>query len=151
MNNFSFWQRWLFVFSLVVIVFGMGMALLNRTPLFGVFDRQVDPVFWGANLPPSGVNEFQGWVYGVLGATMAGWGVLLAFVVQASFRKRERWAWNAVILSLALWYLTDTFLSLRSGVAFNAVFNTAILVLAALPLFFTRREFLSANSLELEK
>jgi hypothetical protein len=145
MKRFLFWQRWLFIFSLIVIIFGLGMALLNRTPFFAVFDSQVNPVFWGSNPLPTGVNEFLGWVYGVLGATMAGWGVFLAFVARFPFRNRERWAWNALLMGLSLWYLTDTGLSLYFGVVFNAIFNTAIFILAMLPLFFTRQEFLSSD------
>lgn len=141
MKNFSFWQRWLFVFSLVVVVFGLGMTLLNRTPLFAVIDSQVNPVFWGTNPLPAGVNEFQGFVYGVLGATMAGWGVFLAFIIHYPFQVRERWAWNAFAFGLSLWYVTDTSISLYFGVVFNAIFNTVIFILAVLPLFFTYREF----------
>ena len=143
MKRFLFWQRWLFVFSLIVIVFGLGMALLNRTPLFTIFDSQVNPAFWRNDPLPMGVNEFLGWAYGLLGATMAGWGVFLAFVAHFPFRNRERWAWNALLLGLLLWYLTDTSISLYFGVVFNAIFNTVIFILAALPLFFTRQEFLS--------
>ena len=145
MKGFCFWQRWLFVFSLIVVVFGLGMALLNRTPLFAVFDSQVNPVFWGANPLPIGVSSFQGWAYGVLGATMAGWGVFLALIARYPFRNRERWAWDALLMGLSLWYLTDTGLSLYFGVVFNAIFNTAIFVLAMLPLLFTRQEFLSSD------
>ena len=141
MKQFPFWQRWLFVFSLIVIVFGLGMALLNRTLLFAIFDSQVNPVFWGANPLPPGANEFLGWSYGVLGATMAGWGVFLAFIVRYPFQARERWAWSALTLGLSLWYLIDTSISLFFGVAFNAIFNTVIFILAALPLLFTRQEF----------
>jgi hypothetical protein len=149
MKSFSFWQRWLFIFSLIVVIFGLGMALLNRTPLFAIFDSQVNPVFWRTGLLPTGVDPFQGWIYGVLGATMAGWGVFLAFMARYPFRNRERWAWNALLMGLSLWYLTDTAISFYFGVVFNAIFNTVIFILAILPLFFTRREFLQP-SLETE-
>jgi hypothetical protein len=142
MKQFPFWQRWLFVFSLIVIVFGLGMALLNRTPLFAVFDSQVNLAFWETPPLPIGVSLFQGWIYGVLGATMAGWGVFLAFIVRYPFQARERWAWSALTVGLSLWYLTDTAISLYFGVAFNAIFNTVIFILTTLPLFFTRQEFL---------
>jgi hypothetical protein len=142
LKRFLFWQRWLFIFSLVVIIFGLVMALLNRTSLFTIFDYQINPVFWGSDPLPSGVNEFQSWIYGVLGATMAGWGVILAFIIRKPFRARERWAWNAFALGISLWYAIDTSFSLYFGVVFNAVFNTAIFILAALPLVSTRRQFL---------
>jgi hypothetical protein len=141
MKQFLFWQRWLFVFSLIVVLFGLGMALLNRTSLFAIFDSQVNPAFWRANLLPAGVSSFQGWSYGVLGATMAGWGVFLAFIVRYPFQNRERWSWNALLIGLSLWYVTDTAISLHFDVVFNALFNTVIFILAALPLFFTRQEF----------
>ena len=34
MNRFSFWHRWLFVVSIIVVVFGIALALLDSTPLF---------------------------------------------------------------------------------------------------------------------
>ena len=141
MKAFFFWQRWLFLFSLIVIIFGIGMALLNRTPLFDVFDAQVNPVFWGANPLPAGVEHFQGWVYGVLGTTVAGWGVFLAYIARYPFQNRERWAWNALLLGLSLWYVTDTVISFYFGVVFNAIFNSGIFILALMPLLFTHREF----------
>ena len=141
MKSFSFWQRWLFIFSLIVVVFGMGMALFNRTPLFAVFDSQVNPAFWGVNSLPDGIDQYQGWIYGVLGATMAGWGVFLAYITRYPFRNRERWAWNALLTGLSFWYVIDTAISLYFGVVFNAIFNTVVFILALLPLLFTRREF----------
>ncbi len=141
MNSFTFWQRWLSIFGLIIIAFGLGMAVLNSTPLFDLLNRQVDPVFWGTQPLPREALAFRGWIYGVLGATMAGWGVFIAFLAQSPFRRRERWAWNCTALGILVWYLPDTAISLASGVIFNAMINTGLLALVALPLFFTRREF----------
>jgi hypothetical protein len=142
MNSFTFWQRWLFILSLLIIAFGLGMAVLNSSPLFDLLNRQVDPVFWGTQPLPQEALAFRGWTYGVLGATMAGWGVFIAFLAQGPFRRRERWAWNCTALGILVWYLPDTAISLTSGVTFNAALNTGLLALVALPLLFTREEFL---------
>jgi hypothetical protein len=141
MRPFTFWQRWLLVLSVVIVAFGLGMAVLNGTPLFDLLNHQVDPVFWDNQPLPAEALAFRGWAYGVLGATMAGWGVFFVFLTQVPFRRKERWAWNCLALGLLVWYVPDTILSLASGVTFNAVFNTVLLVLVALPLFFTRKEF----------
>ena len=143
MKSFQFWQRWLFVFSLIITIFGLGVALFSRTPLFVVVDSLINPNFWKANPLPIGVYEFQGWIYGVLGATMAGWGVFLAFIARHPFQARERWAWNAILFGLSLWFVTDTSISLYFGVAANAIGNIGFFLLGILPLIFTRREFLS--------
>jgi hypothetical protein len=141
MKNFRFWQRWLSLISWIVLIFGVGMALLNRTPLFALFDSQVNPAFWDYNPLPVGVDDFQGWIYGIFGATMAGWGVFLVYMARYPFQMRERWAWNCILQGLLLWYLLDTGISVYFGVVFNAIFNTVILILLLLPLFFTRKEF----------
>lgn len=141
MNTFRFWQRWLSIFSWAVVIFGVGMALLNRTPLFALFDAQVNPAFWSQNPVPIGVDEFQGWIYGIFGAAMAGWGVFLVFLTRYPFQHKQRWSWMCFLLGLLLWYILDTGISLYFGVVFNAIFNTAIMALAVIPLAFTWKEF----------
>ena len=141
MNNFQFWQRWLLVVSVVIVVFGLMMAFFNGTVLFQIFDRLINPVFWSAGELPEGVNEFQRFVYGVLGATMAGWGIFITFMAQYPFKSKERWAWNCIALGLGVWYVADTGISLYHGVSFNALFNTVLMIVVVPPLVFTRKEF----------
>jgi hypothetical protein len=142
MNSFTFWQKWLYVVGLVLVLFGLALAFFNQTAVFDfLFNHQIDPVFWGGQPIGSDAALFQRWAYGVLGATVAGWGIFLAFIAQYPFRRKERWAWTCVAVGLGSWYLVDTGLSLRAGVWFNALFNGALLILACLPLAFTWKEF----------
>ena len=143
MPSFSFWQRWLFVVGMVIAAFGIGMALFSGTLLFDLFNRQIDPVFWGANAVGDVTRQFQQWIYGVWGATIAGWGISVAFIARVPFRRKERWSWNCLVFGLLTWFVLDTFLSAFHGVYFNVAFNIALLILAMLPLVFTRRDFAS--------
>jgi hypothetical protein len=138
-NNFSFWQKWLFVVGLLITVFGIMMAFFNGTPLFALFNSQVDPAFWGTEGIIDNARRFQQWIYGVLGATVAGWGVFLAFIAHYPFKNREKWAWNCLVAGLLLWYLVDTAISLNFRVYFNAVFNTLLVILVMLPVIFTTK------------
>ena len=61
MERFLFWQRWLFVVSLLITLFGVVMALLNGTGLFDLFNRQIDPVFWGTQDIADEAKNFQRW------------------------------------------------------------------------------------------
>ncbi len=140
-TNFTFWQRWLFLLGIVVAAFGIGMALLNGTAVFDLLDKQINPVFWDQEPLPEPAEAFQGFIYGVLGATMAGWGVFIAFIAHHPFRKRERWAWNCLLAGMLLWYVVDTLISINAQVYFNAAFNTILLVLVGLPLVFSRKHF----------
>jgi hypothetical protein len=73
-------------------------------------------------------------VHAVLGAVMFGWGVLFLFLARGPLRQGSRDAWRMFVVSLVAWYLPDTAFSLVSGFWQNAVLNTAIAVLFALPL-----------------
>ena len=141
MRRFSLWQRWLFVVGLIMSAFGVLLALFNATPLFALFDRQINPVFWGTVDIPGEARDFQKWVYGVLGATLAGWGVFLAFIAHYPFKRREKWAWNCILAGLLVWFVIDTAISLNFKVYFNAAFNTVLFVAVVLPLWFSRKHF----------
>jgi hypothetical protein len=137
-DHFRLWYRWLLIVSILLIFFGVFMAIFNSTPLFDLFNTQIDPVFWGEEPLPTSVASFQAWVYGVLGATVAGWGICMAFIVYHPYRRRERWAWWALTTGIVIWDLIDTTISLSYGVVFNAGFNTLLLLLAGVPLLATR-------------
>jgi hypothetical protein len=47
MSNFRFWQRWMVAVGIAIVVFGILMAVLSGSPLFDLFNRQIDPAFWG--------------------------------------------------------------------------------------------------------
>ena len=141
MRGFSFWQKWLFVVSLIICCFGLLMAFWGGAVLFQVFNDQVDKVFWGSAQVPNQAANFRQWIYGVLGATMAGWGVFLAFIVQYPFKRKEKWAWNCLLSGLGIWFVVDTFISIYHTVYFNAFFNIVLMIALIVPLIFTRIHF----------
>ena len=141
MDRFTFWRKWLLVVSVLLAIFGLAMAVLSGTLLFDIFDDQVNSVFWGDAPPGDNVELFQQWIYGVLGATVAGWGIFLAFLTQNAFAKKERWAWLCMAVGLGVWFIVDTVISLYLRVYFNAFFNTVLFVIAGLPVMATWRHF----------
>ena len=141
MNHFTFWQKWLFIVSLGITAFGLFMALFNQTPLFETFTRQIDRAFWGSVSFPADITSFQSWLYGVWGATIAGWGIFLTFIAYFPFKQRERWAWNCLVVGLGAWFVLDTGLSWQYGVSFNVVFNIVVALALGLPLVFSRKAF----------
>jgi hypothetical protein len=142
MMSFAFWTKWLLGIAVLLVLFGLALAVFNQSFLFeSLFNSNIDRVFWGAAVIPQVSLDFQRWVYAVLGATVAGWGAFLVFLAYYPFRRKELWAWNCILVGMLVWYLPDTIFSMQFGVAFNAVFNTILLILVLLPLAFTRREF----------
>ena len=133
------WRHWLIGVGVALTAFGVVMALASGTPLFEPLNRLIDPAFWEAGPPNPGSTGFEAWAFGVWGATIAGWGVVVTFVAREAFGWPERWAWWAVALGTGLWFVLDTGVSLAHGVGFNVAVNLVVLVLLAVPLIGTRR------------
>ncbi len=141
MISFSFWQRWLLAIGIIITLFGVAMAILSGTPLFDLFNRQVNPAFWSTNPVGDAAIQFQQWLYGVWGATIAGWGIFVTYLARYPFNKKESWARNCITFGLTAWFILDTLLSFFHKVYFNVAFNAALYILAILPVVFTRKDF----------
>lgn len=128
----TFWWRWLVVVTIGVAAFGAGMILLLDT-IHSLFE-----VIVNMSVEDSRYLYF---VNGVLGAVMIGWMVTFLYILYTGFRRGAREAWNTLVLSLVAWFVIDSGFSIVSGFAGNAVFNTAFLILFAVPLAATYRRF----------
>lgn len=140
MGSFQFWQRWLLVVSVLLLLGGLGMFAIGLLP----FVPPNDPVvaaFWPEGDMTPAAESFFHWTFGVWGSTLAGWAVALIFLARYPFKRKEKWAWNAIVVGIAVWFPTDTFVSAYFRVHFNVILNLVILVLVILPLVFTRKEF----------
>jgi hypothetical protein len=140
LNRERFWQLWLVVASTIVAVFGLALAVV---PTFGgwlfgwlLFSSPDALTGLGAR-----ADAYVRLVHGVLGAVMSGWAVALLMVVLGPFGRKSRLAWSTVAVSLAVWFLIDTALSLLSGFWPNAVLNVALTILFAIPLAATYGAF----------
>lgn len=141
MSGARVWDAWLLGVAAGMAAFGVGMALFAQSSLFDGFNAQIDPVFWATRAIDPGTREFRGWVYGVWGATVAGFGLLAAFVARGPFRRRERWARDALLVAAATWFALDTAVSASYGVWFNVAFNTFVLLAIVVPIGFTWKQF----------
>ncbi|MBN1218170.1 MAG: hypothetical protein JXM69_04520 [Anaerolineae bacterium] len=91
---------------------------------------------------PDDVTAFKTFIYGVLGAAMVGWGILLVFIVHYPFRQKEKWAWNCLVTGFAVWFIFGQYVSVRARVYANVAADIAFFVLVMAPLFFTRKDFI---------
>ncbi|MTV50294.1 hypothetical protein GJ688_15090 [Heliobacillus mobilis] len=136
MRDYHFWRKWLFFFGLAFTVFGLVLAFFSQTAFFDLlFNDQINPTFWPDPFSQEPPRTFQAWIYGVLGATCAGWGVFIAFLAHYPLAKKEPWAWQCIFVGITLWFFVDTAISLYFGVIFNAVFNVLLLLVSLVPLW----------------
>jgi hypothetical protein len=109
------------------------MALLAGTDVFAPINALIDPVFWSSG-PDAADASFRSWVFGAWGATVGGWGLLVAFVAAGPFRRGEPWSWWAIAAGTTLWFVLDTSVSLVHGVGANVALNVVLAALVAVPL-----------------
>jgi hypothetical protein len=134
-----FWWRWLIVATVLIMVVGLAMVVIPE-PVSRMF---------ASILSSSHIVETFGEstrVYlllfqGVLGGTMAGWGMAFLLVLFGSFRRGSKEGWTTIAASLATWFILDSSFSLWTGFWMNAVLNTVFLALFVIPLAGTYRTF----------
>jgi hypothetical protein len=140
--SFSFWQKWLIVVCIYNIVFGLLLALFGQFQFMDVLLNQYfDPIFWPDGQITEGALQYKNWITSVLGSVVASWGMLIGFIAYYPFRRKEKWAWNAIAIAVLFWFVIDTACSLYYDVAINAAFNLFTLALLMMPLLFTRKYF----------
>jgi hypothetical protein len=137
---FEFFRLWLLVVSAGMVVGGVALVLAAGTPLFSGLNRLIDPAFW-SGAPDASTRGFQAWLYSVMGAVMAGWGLSIAILVANAFSSHQAWVWWAVAGGVGLWFPLDTGRSLLHRVYANVIVNTALLIFLAIPLIGTFGEF----------
>jgi hypothetical protein len=144
MNLFKFCYYWLLAVSWLITFFGLGLIIMTHSSLINMINKPVLEAFkLSSNVLAA--QKIINWLYCVLGATMAGWGAFIWFVLKNAFAKKEKWSWFAIILSMVIWFIPDTIISALYGVYFNAMVNCLILIFIALPLSFVYHDFLKPS------
>jgi hypothetical protein len=135
-----FWWRWLVVVTVGVMLFGLSMMLLPDA---------IQVLFNFVAFQDSGIEDLFGteavhyiqFVYGILGAVMAGWMIPLLFILFGAFRRGEWEGWLAIALSIGFWFVIDSSWSASMGFWGNVVLNIGFFLLYLIPLAATYRDF----------
>lgn len=141
-NISTFWTRWLLTVS--VITMTLGIVLFATSIIQQTLGSLYYQVYLGTGaydtLSPAEI-DFQQFVYGVMGAVMAGWMLALALIVHIPFRRGEKWAWYTVDASVVLWFIGDSYVSIITGFSAHVLINIVLLATFSLPLLMTFRQF----------
>jgi hypothetical protein len=141
MCNFAFWQRWLFYSSLLFMFLGIYNAFAPDGALYKWYNDWLFLCLYN-NAPTPEVIKLRDFLSGPLGATMAATYLLTAWISNNAFKQRETRARNAIVCSFLLWFIIDSYIAFKMGVLFHIyTVNLFSLLIKALPIFFTWKEF----------
>ena len=138
MTHFNFWQKWLWVMGILLVLMGLSFPFYS---FLNIEVTYINSVFWGDGVVPIEAKAFQAWIYGGYGAMATAFGLFIYFVAGNSFKAREKWAWNCLAICISVWFVLDTFFSVYFGAYTNAFNNVILYVLLIVPLLFTKKEF----------
>jgi hypothetical protein len=119
----SFWIMYAKVVTVCVFIFSIGIILL---PL--IWRDFFNLIIFGERVFPASFSDdaiqYIRLIFGITGAVMAAWSMVLYIIISGPLNSGEIWAWRAFAGSVVLWYLLDTSYSLFTGFSENALFNT---------------------------
>lgn len=124
------WRLWLLAASALVIVAGVGLALLA---LFGSMSWLMEVLYLPGE-PDVAEARTLSFAIGVSGAVMVGWGVSMLLVyVDATAIEQPRLA-RAFLVGVVAWFVLDCTVSITLGAVMNAAANVVFLAALLPPL-----------------
>lgn len=120
------------------------LALLGGTGLWALYRGEIDRTVAGeASAATAAIEAF---LFGPLGATIAGRWLLMALVFHHAFPARQRWSFHATSISLCLWFTIDSAVSIAHGAWFNVwLVNIWPLLFVGVPLVAIRPAFSASD------
>jgi hypothetical protein len=131
------------VLAVLHILVGLALPWLVELPQFGFYNRHLLAAFHTESAEALALGKFM---VGILGPTVASWGLLFLFVVNVSFASRSRTGWYFMVIAITGWSLCDMYLSVRAGVYLNLLIDLVVLGLVLTPLVKVRYWFFSLPS-----
>lgn len=117
-----------------VAVAGYGVSMVFVPSLVGGLFEALGLGMRGVGITGGPARSYVLFLYGVLGAVIVGWMVLVAAVATGRSSTGTPWAWRALTVSVSVWFVLDSGLSLVMGEWQHALFNLAFLAALGLPL-----------------
>jgi hypothetical protein len=142
-ESFNFWYRWLHGVCLFIIAFGACMIVLPEFTfrLFSIILYSTPDVLLQLE---STTQSYIKLIHAIAGAIMISWALSLIFILRYLFKTNDKTGWLAIFAVVTVWYIPDTSLSLLYGFWQNAILNTTLYLMFAIPLAATWRIFYPA-------
>ena len=92
MKNFDFWVKWLIGANVMTLIVGLIVAFAGNSFFFAYHNAQTEIVFFDENELAQNELYLKNWLFGIIGGTIVGFHILMIFIANNAYRKREKWA-----------------------------------------------------------
>lgn len=139
--DFEFWISYFKWVSIFLFLLGIFWTISGSFDPLGLWDSQFASAFYNQEVLSADVARAKAFILVPLGATNSAYFLLQYFVVVHPLRKKEHWAYKAILASFAFWFLLDSAMSLYHGAGFNVLLANLPCLLLMSPMFFIRKYF----------
>ncbi len=141
-SKFYFWQKWLTYVNVMIVIVGLLVAFAGNSFFFELHNSYTKEVFFDGKEFDTKTLELKNWLFGIIGATIVGFHILMIMISENAFKKKEPWAYYAMWLGLLSWFIIDSVISIYYNAMYNVIIiNIVALFTIGLPLIMTRKEF----------
>jgi hypothetical protein len=130
----SFYKNWLNLWAFGVILFGAAIALFAFVPTEG--PMRIFFTMLGNPIPAEPDKHFR-FAMGLMGCISVGWGLTYLVAFKAGHTLNGPVAttfWRGILMSAAVWFITDNYVSISTGFWLNAVSNSVLAALFLIPM-----------------
>ena len=135
MRSHRFHKSWLKVTALVVASFGPVFFLGTMDATIEPARLTLDAISWPVDGSTTYAHPDTRLLSALTGGFLMGWGVLIWCLRSWVYDKAPEGVRKAVLFGVLARFVFDTSGSIASGNAYNALFNTAILLMAVGPMW----------------
>jgi hypothetical protein len=146
MRKLVFWSRLIDFLSLFLIIYGLAMVFapqMMNTAFVGALLYNHNEVLRSAFIAQAEASSsFLNVFSGLLGSIVMGYALLIGWIAFEPFRRGERWAWNALSMSVSAWAAFEFYLKWSNGLGGLGLFaHFGLWIAFAVPLLATYRDF----------
>lgn len=120
------------------VFIGLVFPWVVHSAWFSFYMQHLNQAFTVSGIRDEGQAIF---LLAVFGPTLASWGVLFLFGINAGFARPSASAWWFLVAACLVWALCDSVLSLVNGVYLNAIINAVVFVFLISPLLIAKEYF----------
>ncbi len=131
-------KQFLSLLAILHIIVGLTLPFLVNTRLFNYYNEQMLGAFNTSSIESLELGKFM---LGILGPSIASWGVLFLFLVQHAYSTGSTSAWITMIVAIVGWSIYDMALSVYAGVYLNLLIDCFVMTLLLIPLLLTKSHF----------
>lgn len=126
------------LYALAHIIGGLLLPWLVDSALFTEYNRALAEAF---SLGDAASRAQASFLTGLMGPTIASWGLLFFFLLDYAFDHPDSRIWWGLVLAGLLWAPYDSFLSWQQGIYLNVLMNGLSLLALLVPLWLVRHNF----------